>query len=43
MRLRRYYRLTDAGADAVREEAGRMRRAVKAASARRAALEGDAR
>jgi DNA-binding PadR family transcriptional regulator len=39
-RLRRYYRLTDAGAEAVRAEAERMRRAVKAVSARRAAIEG---
>ena len=36
-RLRRYYRLTNAGAEAVRAEADRMRRAVKAVSARRAA------
>jgi PadR family transcriptional regulator, regulatory protein PadR len=36
-RLRRYYRLTDAGAEAVRAEADRMRRAVKAVSGRRRA------
>ena len=42
-RLRRYYRITDAGAEAVRAEAERMRRAVKAVSAHRAALEGGAR
>lgn len=36
-RLRRYYRLTDSGAEAVRAEANRMRRAVKAVGARRAA------
>jgi PadR family transcriptional regulator, regulatory protein PadR len=42
-RLRRYYRITDAGADAVRAEADRMRRAVKAIAGRRAALEGPAR
>jgi DNA-binding PadR family transcriptional regulator len=41
-RLRRYYRLTDAGAEAVRAEADRMRRAVKAVSGRRAAIEGAA-
>jgi DNA-binding PadR family transcriptional regulator len=29
-RLRRYYRISDAGAAAVREEAGRMRRAARA-------------
>jgi DNA-binding PadR family transcriptional regulator len=40
-RVRRYYRITDAGA--VRAEAERMRRAVKAVSAHRAALEGGAR
>jgi PadR family transcriptional regulator PadR len=40
-RLRRYYRLTDDGAVAVREEAARMRRAARAVrSTRRAALEG---
>jgi DNA-binding PadR family transcriptional regulator len=39
-RLRRYYRLTDAGAEAVRAEADRMRRAVKAVSGRRAAVLG---
>ena len=42
-RLRRYYRITDAGAEAVRAEADRMRRAVKAIGRRRAALEGPAR
>jgi PadR family transcriptional regulator PadR len=42
-RVRRYYRITDAGAEAVRAEAERMRRAVKAVSAHRAALEGGAR
>jgi len=42
-RLRRYYRITDAGVEAVRAEAERMRRAVKAVSAHRAALEGGAR
>jgi DNA-binding PadR family transcriptional regulator len=39
-RLRRYYRITDAGAEAVRAEATRMRRAAKAISGRRAAFEG---
>jgi PadR family transcriptional regulator PadR len=29
-RLRRYYRLSDAGAEAVRDEAARMRRAARA-------------
>ncbi len=42
-RVRRYYRITHAGAEAVRAEAERMRRAVKAVSAHRAALEGGAR
>ena len=44
-RLRRYYRITDAGAQAVRGEADRMRRAARAVSAgpRRAALKGGAR
>jgi PadR family transcriptional regulator PadR len=42
-RLRRYYRLTDAGAEAVRAEADRMRRAVKAVSRRRAAIQGGTR
>lgn len=41
-RLRRYYRITDAGAEAVREEAARMRRAARVVE-RRAALEGGAR
>lgn len=41
-RLRRYYWITDAGADAVRREAERMRRAARAlpATPGRAALEG---
>ena len=43
-RLRRYYRITDSGAEAVRGEADRMRRAVKAVPGpRRAALEASAR
>ena len=44
-RLRRYYRISDAGAEAVRAEASRMRRAVRALGpqAGRAALEGGAR
>jgi PadR family transcriptional regulator PadR len=42
-RLRRYHRLTDAGAEAVRAEADRMRRAVKAVGARRAAIAGGGR
>lgn len=42
-RLRRYYRISDAGAEAVRAEASRMRRAVKAINGRRAALAGDGR
>jgi PadR family transcriptional regulator PadR len=45
-RLRRYYRITDAGAEAVRAEAGRMRRAARAVSGARrgrAALEGGSR
>lgn len=43
-RLRRYYRITDSGAEAVRTEADRMRRAVKAvAGPRRATLEASAR
>jgi PadR family transcriptional regulator, regulatory protein PadR len=43
-RLRRYYRITDAGAEAVRAEADRMRRAARAVRpARGAALEGGAR
>jgi PadR family transcriptional regulator, regulatory protein PadR len=39
-RLRRYYRITEAGAEAVREEAERMRRAARAVGGRRAALQG---
>jgi DNA-binding PadR family transcriptional regulator len=40
-RLRRYYRITDGGAESVRGEAARMRRAARALpSARRAAIEG---
>ncbi len=41
-RLRRYYRISDAGAEAVRGEARRMRQAARAvdAHAGRAALEG---
>ncbi len=43
-RLRRYYRITDDGAEAVRGEAERMRRAARAVKpARRAALQGGAR
>ena len=42
-RLRRYYKITDDGAEAVRAEADRMRRAVQALSGRRAAFEGPAR
>ena len=43
-RLRRYYLITDSGAEAVRGEADRMRRAVKAVpSPRRAALEASSR
>jgi DNA-binding PadR family transcriptional regulator len=44
-RLRRYYRISDAGAEAVRDEAERMRRAARAVKARagRAAIEGGAR
>jgi PadR family transcriptional regulator, regulatory protein PadR len=42
-RLRRYYKITDDGAEAVRAEADRMRRAVQALSGRHAALEGPAR
>jgi PadR family transcriptional regulator, regulatory protein PadR len=42
-RLRRYYRLTESGADAVRAEADRMRRAVKAVRTRRAAIAGGSR
>jgi PadR family transcriptional regulator, regulatory protein PadR len=44
-RLRRYYRISDAGAEAVREEAERMRRAARAIEPRagRAAIEGGAR
>jgi DNA-binding PadR family transcriptional regulator len=41
-RLRRYYRLTDAGAAAVREETARMRRAVDAVTAQLALREGTA-
>lgn len=42
-RLRRYYRLTDAGAEAVRGEAERMRRAARAVGrVERAALAGGA-
>ncbi len=33
-RLRRYYRITDAGAEAVRDEAQRMRRAARAVGPR---------
>jgi PadR family transcriptional regulator, regulatory protein PadR len=36
-RVRRYYRISDAGADAVRAEAERMRRAARAVGRRRAA------
>ncbi|HEY1277578.1 MAG TPA: PadR family transcriptional regulator [Thermoleophilaceae bacterium] len=40
-RLRRYYRISDEGAEAVREEAARMRRAVRAvARGSRVTLEG---
>ena len=44
-RLRRYYRITDAGAEAVRAEAQRMTRAARAISprGRRAALQASAR
>ena len=43
-RLRRYYRITDDGAEAVRGEADRMRRAARAVKpARRVALQGGAR
>ena len=44
-RLRRYYRITDAGAEAVRAEAERMTRAAKAITprGRRAAIEASAR
>jgi DNA-binding PadR family transcriptional regulator len=42
-RLRRYYRITESGAEAVRAEASRMRRAAKAISGRRAALQGGTR
>lgn len=44
-RLRRYYRISDAGAEAVRDEATRMRRAARAVEPRagRAAIEGGAR
>jgi len=43
-RLRRYYRITDAGAEAVRSEAERMRRAARAVGRRgRTALQGGAR
>jgi PadR family transcriptional regulator, regulatory protein PadR len=45
-RLRRYYRITDAGAEAVRAEASRMRRAARAVSGARgraAAVEGGSR
>jgi DNA-binding PadR family transcriptional regulator len=44
-RLRRYYRITDAGAEAVRDEARRMTRAARAISpgGRRAALEASSR
>jgi PadR family transcriptional regulator, regulatory protein PadR len=42
-RRRRYYRITDDGAEAVRTEAERMRRAVRAVRpAKRAALQGGA-
>jgi PadR family transcriptional regulator PadR len=37
-RLRRYYRITEAGAEDVRAEAERMRRAVRAVGRRRAAV-----
>ena len=44
-RLRRYYRITDAGAEAVHDEAARMRRAARAIHPRagRAASRGAAR
>jgi PadR family transcriptional regulator, regulatory protein PadR len=44
-RLRRYYRITDAGAEAVRAEAARMRQAARAVGARtgRVAPQGGAR
>jgi PadR family transcriptional regulator, regulatory protein PadR len=43
-RLRRYYRITEAGAEAVRDESERMRRAARAVGRRqRAALEGGGR
>ena len=44
-RLRRYYRITDAGAEAVHDEAARMRRAARAIEPRagRAAIRGGAR
>jgi DNA-binding PadR family transcriptional regulator len=44
-RLRRYYRISDAGAEAVRGEASRMRRAARAIEPRagRAAIQGGAR
>src|SRR5918999_115278 len=43
-RLRRYYRISESGAEAVRAEADRMRRAAKAVpTPRRAALEVTAR
>ena len=42
-RLRRYYRISESGAEAVRGEAARMRRAAKAVGGRRAALQGGTR
>src|SRR5215212_2595397 len=39
-RLRRYYRISESGAEAVRGEAARMRRAARAISGRRAAFSG---
>jgi DNA-binding PadR family transcriptional regulator len=43
-RLRRYYRITEAGAEAVRVEAERMRRASRAVGRRRrTVLQGGAR
>jgi PadR family transcriptional regulator, regulatory protein PadR len=44
-RLRRYYRITEDGAEAVRTEADRMRRAARAVKrpAKRAAVQGAAR
>ena len=42
-RLRRYYRISESGAEAVRGEAARMRRAAKAIGGRHAALQGGTR